>query len=139
MGKRYKKFRTTHDASFPPLSVQSINNRLIKIILYPCYHDHCLIRILHLIHIMRLTHPSIRILITKIDLDVAYRRIHVVTRMAALAITAIKRIAYILLHLPFGVVNGPSDYSIISEPIFDLTNDILHDETWDLTEIHSPL
>ena len=138
-GKRYTKFRTTHDASFPPPSEQSINDRLIKTTLYPCYYGHCLIRILHLIHRMRLEHPTIRILITKLDLDAAYRRIHVVARMASLAITIIKRIAYILLRLPFGVANGPSDFSLISEPIFDLTNDILRDETWDPTDIHSPL
>ena len=138
-GKRYTKYRTTHDASFPPPSEQSINDRLIKSTLYPCYYGHYLIRILHLIHKMRLTHPRIRIFITKIDLDAAYRRIHVVTRMAALAITIIKRIAYILLRLPFGVANGPSDYSIVSETIFDLTNDILHDDTWDPDDVHSPL
>ena len=138
-GNRYTKFRTTHDASFPPPSEQSINDRLLKTVLYPCYYGHCLIRILHLIHKMRLTEPQVRILISKIDLDAAYRRIHVVARMAALAITIIKRIAYILLHLPFGVANGPSDYSIVSETIFDLTNDILRDETWNPDEIHSPL
>jgi len=102
-------------------------------------HGHCLIRILHLIHKMRLTHPSICILITKIDLDAAHRRIHVIARMAPLAITIIKIIAYILLHLQFGVANGPSDYSLISAPIFDLANDILCNKIWDPTEIHSQL
>ena len=88
---------------------------------------------------MRLTHPNIRILITKIDLDVAYRRIHIVARMAALAITIIKIIVYILLRLPFGVANGTSDYSIISETIFDLINNILQDSTWDPIEINLSL
>ena len=37
------------------------------------------------------------------------------------------------------MANGPSDYSIVSETIFDLTNDILRDETWNPDEIHSPL
>ena len=114
-GNRQMKFRTTHDASFQPPSEQSINDRLLTPLLSPCFYGHCLIRILHIIHRMRLSYPCVRILIAKIDLDAAYRRIHVVARMAALAITIIKRIAYILLRLPFGVANGPSDYSTISE------------------------
>ena len=39
-GNRYTKFRTTHDASFPPPSEQSINDRLLKTVLYPCYYVH---------------------------------------------------------------------------------------------------
>jgi len=59
---------------------------------------------------MSLTHPRIRIFITNINLDAA-----------------------------FGVANGPSDYIIVSETIFDLTNDILNDDTWDLDDVQSPL
>ena len=75
----------------------------------------------------------------KLDLEAAYRRLHVTTRMALLAITIIGRIAYILLRLPFGVANGPNDYSIISETIMDLTNDILADDTFDPAIIKSHL
>ena len=88
---------------------------------------------------MRWTHPQLRILITKLDLDAAYRRLHVVAAMAVLTITIIKKIAYILLRLPFGVANGPNDFSLVSELIIDLTNNILHDESWDPADIHSPL
>ena len=41
--------------------------------------------------------------------------------------------------MPFGVVNGPNDFCTISEPIMDLTNGILRDQTWDPDIIHSPL
>ena len=97
--------------------------------LEPCFYGHCLLCILHMIHKMRLTHPQIIILLTKLDLDAAYRRIHVLAAMAVLTITIIKKIAYILLRLPFGVANGPANYSLVSESIFNLTNKILDDNT----------
>ena len=138
-GNRKTKRRTTHDASFPPPSEKSINNRMFRELLTNCFYGYCLIRILHVIHIMRYTHPCMRILICKLDLDAAYRRLHVLAAMAVLTITIIRKIAYILLRLPFGVANGPNDFSIVSEPIMDLTNDILRDDTWDPNDIHSPL
>ena len=138
-GERIIKRRTTHDASFPPPSNKSINQRMLRDLLEPCYYGHCLLRILHSIHKMRFIHPTIRIFLIKLDLDAAYRRLHVVAEMAVLAITIIKKIAYILLRLPFGVANGPNDFSLVSEPIIDLTNDILHDDTFDPNKTHSPL
>ena len=75
----------------------------------------------------------------KIDLDAAYGRLHVTAKMALLTITIIQKIAYVLLHLPFGVANGPNDYSVVSEPIFNLTNDVLRDPSFDPTILHSPL
>ena len=59
--------------------------------------------------------------------------------MAVMTITIIIKIAYILLRLPFGVANGPNDFCLISEPIIDLTNDILRDHTWSPLTLHSPL
>ena len=138
-GNRKFKRRTTHDASFPPPSEQSINNRMFRELLTNCFYGYCMIRLLHAIHIMRWTCPNLRILICKLDLDAAYRRLHVLAAMAVLTITIIRKIAYILLRLPFGVANGPNDFCLVSEPIMDITNDILRDESWDPNEVHSPL
>ena len=138
-GEMKIKKRTTHDATFPPPSTKSINNRLIRELLTECFYGHCLLRVLHNIHVMRLRHPSIRILVMKLDLDAAYRRVHVMVRMALLAITIVEKIAYVLLRLPFGVANGPNDYSLLSEPIFDMTNNILQNEYYDPDELYSPL
>ena len=138
-GNRKIKRRTTHDASFPPPSSLSVNDRMDRDMLNECFYGHCLLRVLHKIQRMRIRHPKLRILLLKIDLDAAYRRLHVKAAMALLTITIINEIAYILLRLPFGVANGPNDYSIISEPIFDLTNDILGDDTFDPNTIHSPI
>ena len=92
-GKRKVKRRTKHDASFQPPSTHSVNNRLIRDLLTECYYGHCLLRILHGIHIMRLSYPLVRILMLKIDLDAAYRRLHVTAKMALLTITIIQKIA----------------------------------------------
>ena len=138
-GDKYTKRRTTHDATFPPPSGKSVNNRLVRELLEPCFYGHCLIRLLHSIHQMRYYYPLIRILLIKADLDAAYWRLHVMAKMAVLTITILHRIAYILLRLPFGVANGPSDYCQVSEPIIDLTNDMLRDKTWHLSETYSPL
>ena len=138
-GERYTKRRTTHDASFPSPSGTSINIRLQRECLEPCFYGHCLLRLLHAIQTMRIHHPHLMILLIKYDLDSVYRRLHVVAKMAVLAITILKQLAYILLRLPFGVANGPSDYCVISEPIIDLANDILRDESWDPRTVHSPI
>ena len=80
------------------------------------FYGHCMLRVLH-----KLRHPKFRILLIKIDLDAAYRRLHVKAAIALLTITIIEKLAYVLLHLPFGVANGSNDYSLVSEPLFDLT------------------
>ena len=138
-GHRIVKRRTTHDASFRPMGGLSINYRMDRAVLDDCFFGHCLLRLLHSIHVMRLHALAVPIYITKLDLGAAYRRIHVTAKMAILAITIIGEIAYILLRLPFGVANGPNDYGYASEPIMDLTNDILRNDSWDPDEIYSPL
>ena len=119
-GGRKVKRRTTHDASFAPMESLSINERMIRELLTDCYYGHCLLRVLHNIHTMRRRCPKTKILIIKYDIDSAYRRLHVAVLMALLTITVIGEIAYVLLRLPFGVANGPNDFSIVSECIFDL-------------------
>ena len=88
---------------------------------------------------MRWTHPRLQIFITKLDLEAVYRQLHVVAEMAVLTIIILKNIAYTLLCLPFCVANSSNDFRLISEPIMDLTNDILRDESWDPSVVHSPL
>ena len=89
-GNRITKRRTTHDATFSPPSTLSVNNRMLRDLLSECFYGHCLIRCLHMIHIMRVNHPLVCIYLIKVDLDAAYRRLHVAARMALLTITVIK-------------------------------------------------
>ena len=138
-GQRIPKQRVTHDATFPTPSGDSVNNRTIDALLQQCIYGQCLRRVIHAIHRLRLAKPSTKIMMSKYDLDAAYRRLHVRHDQALQCVTIIGDIAYIPLRLPFGVAAGPSIYSTISETIFDLTNDILNDKTWDIDHINSPL
>ena len=71
-GERGIKRRTTHDASFAPPSNKSVNQRMDREALQECFYGHCLLRVLHRIHNMRVRHPKLRILLIKLDLDAAY-------------------------------------------------------------------
>ena len=90
-GNRKVKRLTTHDASFSPPSTKSVNNRMNKEELTECFYEHCLLRVLHTIHRMRVRHPKLRILLIKIDLDSAYRRLHVTAKMALLRENWVKK------------------------------------------------
>ena len=138
-GNRIPKKRITHDASFPSPSGDSVNTRTIDTLLQQCIYGQCLRRVIHSIHRLRQAHPSTKILLSKYDLDAAYRRLHVRPEQALQCVTIVKETAYIPLRLPFGVAAGPSVYSTISELIFDLTNDILEDKTWKRDKIFSPI
>jgi len=137
-GCRIPKKRVTHDASFPAPSGISVNNKVIDALLQECIYGQCLRRILHGIHAIRVRHTTKRILMTKYDMDAAYRRLHSIPRHALKCVTIIGKIAYIPLRLPFGVAPGPSLYSTISECIYDLVNDLLNETTWDRLTLNSP-
>ena len=138
-GERIPKQRVTHDATFPTPSGDSVNNRTIEDLLQTCIYGQSLRRILHSLLKMRQTHPKKKIYMSKYDLDAAYRRLHVSPIQNLQCVTIINKIAYIPLRLPFGVAAGPSVYSTMSETIFDLTNDLLNDKTWNLKELNSPI
>ena len=103
-----------------------------------CVYGHCLRRILHGIHRKRIEFPTTRILISKMDLDAAYRRLHMKAKWAVRQITIVDNIAYILTRLAFGATIGPSVYSTVSEAIFDLIFDLVNDKTWNHRELYSP-
>ena len=71
-------------------------------------------------------------------MDAAYRWLHTITSHALKCVTVVDKIAYAPLRLPFGVSPGPSFYSVVSESIFDLVNDLLNDKEWDRTKLNSP-
>ena len=61
-----------------------------------------------------------------------------VANHAIRAITILKGLDFIILCFPFGAAAGPALYSQVSKSIFDLTNDLLEDETWDPDTLHLP-
>ena len=137
-GERIPKYRPTHDCTFPNKSGSSLNIQILDDELDGCIFGQCLRRLLHQLHKLRIENPETIIYIVKHDLDAAYRRLHVHPDFAVRCTTILKDTAYLLLRLPFGVSAGPSMYSLISEAIFDLTNDLLMDQAWNPDTLRSP-
>ena len=132
------KNRSIHDCSYPMQSGHSLNDQNISELLDECHYGFCLHRLLHNLHRLRQQYPTKTIYICKYDLDAAYRRLHVHPDHAVRATTIVDNIGYLLLRLPFGVVAGPSAYSLVSEAIFDLANDLIRDPEWDPNTLQSP-
>jgi hypothetical protein len=129
--ERIKKRRTTHDCTFPGTSGNSCNLRVIPELLEECKYGHALKRFLHGIHNIRYRHPFKVILLSKTDMDAAYRRIHTSMQAAATCMTVVNDLAYLLVRLPFGSSPAPSIFSIISDAITDVAWDLSLDPTWD--------
>ena len=135
---RVQKNRTAHDLSNPMLSGHSWNSMIDEELMSPCLFGWCLVRILHRIHDIREKHPNERILISKIDLDAAFRRLHVCSAHSVLSTTIIDEIAYFLGRLPFGSSEGPGKHDIPSNMCVELAQKIVDDPTWDPSELFSP-
>ena len=150
-GEVIPKKRVTHDLSNRKKHGRSINQRVIEESLPPTTYGFALLRFIHLIHHIRRHNPKKRILMMKTDFDKAYRRLHTHPRIAAKCIaewitaesdnnkiTKREFIAAILTRLPFGSTPAPAEFSICSEMIFDLANDLLHCPYWDPDELTHP-
>jgi len=149
-GLQIPKKRVTHDLSNRKKHGLSINQRVIDEELPACQYGHAILRFLHLVHHIRLQHPNQRILMCKSDIDKAYRRLHTTPRIAAKCMTAWSTnidkdetqqeafIGLLLTRLPFGSSPAPAEFSICSDTIFDLANDLLHCTLWDPTALPSP-
>ena len=136
--ERIIKRRTTHDCTFPGPSGLSCNKRVISEDLVECTYGHAFTRFIHGIHAMRVRHPNHKIWINKTDMDAAYRRIHANMLSAVLCITILNDIAYLLGRLPFGSSPAPSFFSIISDAIGDVAQDLSLDPHWDPATLKSP-
>ena len=102
-GERVKKTRLTHDQSFKGLeSGISLNEQVIREELEPLIYGFMFLRKRHMIHAMRLQFPHITILLYKIDLDAAFRRMHLNATSAVKCICTTAICAAIYLRLTFG-------------------------------------
>ena len=137
-GEIIDKHRACHDHTFAGPSKHSLNTRTIREELQPCYYGHCLRRLINYIVYLRSRHPTTLILMTKIDLDAAYRRVHTFWSYAVQCIVFIGTIAFLLLCLPFGATAAPSKFCIISEVICDIANALLQDPTWNPAKTITP-
>ena len=137
-GNRIIKNRTTHNLSNKMKSGFSWNGMLDEDLMEECHFGWCLVRILHRIHDIRQRKPTSKIFISKIDLDAAFRRLHVCTDHALLGMTVIERIAYFLGRMSFGTSEGPGKHDIPSNMCVELSQRIVDDLTWDPKDLHSP-
>ena len=91
-----------------------------------------------MISAMRSRWPTKRILIRKIDLDAAYRRIHANAKTAFTCIAIVNELSFLCLRLPFCTTPAPAEYTTVSEAAIDLVNDLLQDQSWDTDDLNSP-
>eukprot|EP00979_Chaetoceros_neogracilis_P014856 scaffold4950_cov161-Chaetoceros_neogracile.AAC.2 len=138
-GEVIGKKRITHDCSRPGASGYSINNRVDEIGLEECRFGLCLLRILYQIHQLRVENPTTRILLSKFDFDAAYRRLHVLLKMALLCTTIVGPFAYLLFRLPFGSSPAAGCFSLLSEYVVDLAQALVEDISWCPSQLRSKM
>ena len=136
--ERYTKRHVTHNCSFPVTSGLSVNNRVLKDTLQPCFYGFFLISILHIIVAMRIKWPSKRIMIGKTDFYAAYRRFHTNAHIAVTCIAIVVKLSFLCLCLLFGTTTAQAEYTTISEAEIYLGNDLLADTSWDATNLQLP-
>jgi hypothetical protein len=95
----------------------------------------CLFRIIHLIVSLRLHYPHSRILISKYDYSDAYRRMAHSASAAAQTIVISAELAFIA-HLRW--LSKPPSWTLFSEMVTDLANEIAQCAEWEPSELHSP-
>ena len=83
-----KKQPIQEQSFYQAASNTSVNSRVHKELVDECVYGHMLLRVIHHILWLRSNHPgATRILISKTDLDSAYRRAHTIERTAAELLT----------------------------------------------------
>ena len=130
-GSRRTKHRLTHDCSQPQHSGKSVNLLCDRDKLEQIRCSRALFRTMLMLHALRHQHPSTPLLLGKFDMDSAYRRCFVWLRHALLCCTIIGELAYILLRLPFGSSPAAGAFSLLSDFVADLAQQLVDDNTWD--------
>ena len=130
------KFRSTHDQSFPPVGRPSMNERIDAEKLLHCNFGFTMRRLIHIIVTIRLQHPAHHIVISKVDLDKAYRCIHATPAPAPSSSLTLSSMVGIYLHLTFGNKGHPSGFSTLSEMVCDYSNLLLQCKLWNPSSLH---
>jgi hypothetical protein len=150
-GEPVVKWRLTHDQSFKFGSDTSVNSRVDTEKLKKCFYGNALRRFVHAIVLYRRRFPTTPLLIAKFDLKSAYRRTHFSGTSALQSIatsnglarqhppTSVEAddLAYVSLRLTFGGATNPSEFSLLSEMIADLSNILLQHKDWNPRQLHS--
>jgi hypothetical protein len=142
-GSRIGKDRLTHDQTFCLLDTSESVNTLLDTTAYPeLVYGHCLKQILYQVLSLRYHFPSSAILLAKLDIKSAFRRINYSGEAALRCISVLEERAYVQLRMTFGGSNCPSTWCAVSELITELANNILASSDWNHNELwwkHQPL
>ena len=99
----------------------------------------CLLRILHFISSLQRHRPSLRILIAKYDYSDAYCRIAYIASAAAQTISVHEGLAYLALRLMYDRAPNPPGWTLVSEVVTDLANEISQCDERDPVTLHNPV
>ena len=129
------KDRVTHELSLPRIASEtSINEQMDRDKSTATHYGHMHKQLVHSNVNIRENYPFTKILIRKDDFKSAYRQQHLSAQAKIQSSTQInykgKLYVLISLILAFGGANGPAKCRTISEPISDLGNALLLDDTW---------
>jgi hypothetical protein len=132
-GKIIQKDRLTHDQSWKWSSGTSVNSRVKKDLLQACRFGFCIRRIINWAVAARWKYPNYRILAAKIDYKSAYRRGHLNAETALQTCTQLpdENKAVVTLRNTFGGAPCPYEWSVTSEIICDLANELIVSDEWD--------
>jgi hypothetical protein len=139
-GKIIPKDRLTHDQSWKWQSETSVNSRVEKDELMPCYFGKAIKHLINWAVAAHRKYPNKRILATKLDIKAAYRQCHLNAATAIQTCTQIstKGLALMMLRLTFGGAPCPAEWGSIAESLCNLANKILLRDEWDLLSLSSP-
>ena len=115
---------------------------MVREIFLGTHYGHMHKRLIRSIMNMQSNYPTTRILIRKDDFKRAYQQQHLSAKATIQSSTQInlKGTLYFLvsLILTFGGTDEPAEWSTIAEPIVDLGNALLLDDTWKPQEKQAP-
>jgi hypothetical protein len=117
-----------------------VNSRTIKELLMPCVYGTCLRRLINWIVAARRKHPNRQIMASMINFKSAFQwcTLSAVTAIQCCTQLPANNLILLYLCLTFGGSPCPNEWGVFLEPICDLTTAILHNDSWDPTNLHSP-
>jgi hypothetical protein len=139
-GRAVPKDRLTHDQSWKwGVSGTSVNSRVRKELLQETRYGFCIRRIVNWTVAAWRQYPNQKILATKIDYKLAYRRgiLHSVTALKTATQLPDNAAALITLRLTFSGAPCPFEWGVFSETICDLANELLKCKDWEPADLHA--
>jgi hypothetical protein len=143
-GKICEKLRLTQDCSQQRASGFSLNTFSADEVDRPdlnvdCYFGGCLNRLLLRILLLRFRHPNTPILLSKHDLDSAYRRMHIKLDHALLECWTWHDYIVFNSRMPFGGKPCAKKFSNMTDIVCDLSQWIINDPSWEPASLQSSI